>query len=131
MTADRDSHLITYRLEQADDALEQANLLYTHGHKNGAINRTYYAMFYAVQALIVKRGIDISKHGGVIAFFDRYIVKEQKVDKNFSKWLHWLFDLRQDADYGTTFSPTDDQTKEAIAFANKFISEIKNRFNEL
>lgn len=123
--------LIAYRLEQAHDALEQAQLLFGHGHSGGAVNRAYYAMFYAVQALIAKHGVTVSKHGGAIAFFDREIVKPKRVERNFSKWLHWLFDLRQDADYGTGHSPTRDQAAEGIEAAKRFVAEIERRVDEL
>lgn len=123
--------LVAYRLAQADDALEQAQLLYENRHASGAVNRAYYAMFYAVQALIVKHGINVSKHGGAIAFFDRHIIKERKLDKHFSKWLHWLFDLRQDADYGTAFYPSIEQTEEALDCAAKFVRKIKQRIEDL
>lgn len=123
--------LVSYRIEQADDALEQAKLLYANEHAGGAVNRAYYAMFYAVQALIAKHGVNVSKHGGAIAFFDRHIIKERKLDTHFSKWLHWLFDLRQDADYGTAFSPNADQTEEALVCATKFVHEIKQKITDL
>lgn len=123
--------LITYRLEQAQDALQQAYLLQENGHSSGSVNRAYYAMFYAVQALVAKHGATVSKHGGAIAFFDREIVKPERVGCNFSKWLHWLFDLRQDADYGTGNTPTEQQAKEGIEAAGRFVDEIRQRINEL
>ena len=83
------------------------------GHYRGAINRAYYAMFYAIQALMIKNKVKVSKHTGVIAFFDREFVKPGIIDKEFSKWLHRLFDLRQDADYGDMFEPTEDQCIQA------------------
>ena len=40
--------LIKYRLQRADETLEEARLLFKEGRYAGAINRLYYACFYAV-----------------------------------------------------------------------------------
>jgi len=121
-------HLCRYRLEQAEDALSEADLLLNAGHFRGAINRAYYAMFYAIQVLVVKNKVKVSKHSGVISYFDREFVKPGIIDKEFSKWLHRLFDLRQDADYGDMFEPSDDQCRQAVEQARQFVHRIRNYF---
>ena len=40
--------LIDYRMEEAHDALEEATILLHSQKAQGALNRVYYAMFYAV-----------------------------------------------------------------------------------
>ena len=47
--------LLRYRLEQADESLESAKLLYEHQKFRSAISRAYYAMFYAVLALLANQ----------------------------------------------------------------------------
>ncbi len=39
-------------LQQADETLEEARILVTENHPPGAINRSYYAAFYAACALL-------------------------------------------------------------------------------
>ncbi|MBM3335073.1 HEPN domain-containing protein [Candidatus Sumerlaeota bacterium] len=75
MSAQAERDLITYRLEQAHKAIEEATLLCAAGHLLGTVNRAYYAMFYAAQALLVPTGLKTSKHSGVIALFDREFVQ--------------------------------------------------------
>ena len=129
MSSDQKTHhLCRYRLEQAEDALSEADLLLNAGHFRGAINRAYYAMFYAIQVLVVKNKVKVSKHSGVISYFDREFVKPGIIDKEFSKWLHRLFDLRQDADYGDMFEPSDDQCRQAVEQARQFVHRIRNYF---
>ena len=67
--------LLMYRLEQAKEALESAELLYNHEKYRSAISRAYYAMFYAVLALLANQTSKTSKHSGVISKFDRDFVK--------------------------------------------------------
>ncbi|MBS3755514.1 MAG: HEPN domain-containing protein [Desulfobacterales bacterium] len=120
--------LCKYRLQQAEEALSEARLLQNAGHFRGAINRAYYAMFYAIQVLVVYHKAKVSKHSGVISYFDREFVKPGIIDKKFSKWLHRLFDLRQDADYGVFFEPSEDHCKQAIEQAGEFVNRIQSYF---
>ncbi len=53
--------LLRYRLEQADESLEAAELLYEHQKFRSAISRGYYAMFYAVLALLTIQSSTTSK----------------------------------------------------------------------
>jgi uncharacterized protein (UPF0332 family) len=122
------SELCRYRFKQADDALSEARLLHNAGHHRGAINRAYYAMFYAIQVLIIQNKVKISKHSGVISYFDREYVKSGIIDHKFSKWLHRLFDLRQDADYGDMFEPSEEQCLQAVEQAGEFVQRIRNYF---
>jgi uncharacterized protein (UPF0332 family) len=124
-------NLCTYRFDQAKEALCEARLLQEAGHYRGAINRAYYAMFYSLQVLVIVNKVKVSKHSRIISFFDREYVKSGVFDKRFSKWLHRLFDLRQDADYGNMFMPTEDQCREAVGQSMDFVQEIQNHFEKL
>ena len=62
--------LMAYRISQADESLEAAELLFNTGKYRSSVNRAYYAMFYAVLALLVCGDHSISKHAGVISLFE-------------------------------------------------------------
>lgn len=94
---DKGETLIRYRLEQADESLESAQLLLDNGKYRPSVSRSYYAMFYSVLALLVKEGLRISKHTGAISVFNREFVKKGIFDKELSSWLQEAFDLRQRA----------------------------------
>lgn len=47
--------LLHYRLDQAHESLHEATLLFDATAYRGAINRGYYAMFYALLALLATR----------------------------------------------------------------------------
>ena len=92
--------LIDYRLTEARESLEEAKVLLREKMSNrSVINRLYYAMFYAVLAILQDKQIGSSKHSGVIAVFDREFVKTRIFDKKLSKALHRAFELRQKGDY--------------------------------
>jgi len=123
--------LCKYRFEQADETISEARILQEAGHYRGALNRAYYAMFYALQVLAIKNKKRFSKHSGVISYFDREYVKTGIIDKKFSRWLHRLFDLRQDADYGDMFDPTEEICIQAIEQADEFVQQIRAYFESM
>ena len=122
--------LSRHRLQQAEESLAEMDMLKNAGYIRGAINRAYYAMFYAIQAMMVQKKAKVSKHSGTISFFDREFVKTGIIDKSFSKWLHRLFDLRQDADYGDMFEPTREQCEQAADQAKEFVTRIRSYLDE-
>jgi len=120
--------LVIYRLGQATEAIEEARLMNEARHFRAAVNRAYYAMFYAVQALLAEGGFNTSKHSGAIALFNREFVKTGVFDKRLSKWLTEIFDLRQDADYGDMSEVSGEQAMAALKQAEEFVASVAAHF---
>jgi uncharacterized protein (UPF0332 family) len=117
--------LVNYRLEQADESLEAARTLLDKKLIRPSLNRAYYAMFYAVLALLARRKQESSKHSGVIALFDRDFVKKGIFKKNLSRWLHDAFDLRQRSDYAAEYQASREEAEETLKNAESFVDEVK------
>ena len=122
--------LIDYRLEQADESLDSAQILLEHKKYRPSVSRSYYAMFYAVQALLTREKLITSKHSGAIAIFNREFVKKNIFNREFSRWLQEAFDLRQRADYREMFTVTSERAKAVLENARSFVEEIKKKLNE-
>jgi uncharacterized protein (UPF0332 family) len=89
--------LFSYRREQALSTLQEAEKMVNGGFTpRTIINRSYYAMFYMVLALFLKKGIGIStsKHTGIIGTFDKQFILTDTLDRTYSKMLHKMFDKR-------------------------------------
>jgi uncharacterized protein (UPF0332 family) len=117
--------LVAYRLEQADESLEAARTLLDKRLIRPSLNRAYYAMFYAVLALLAREKQETSKHSGAIALFDRDFVKQGIFKKDFSRWLHDAFDLRQRSDYAAEYHVSRDDTEKTLKNAESFVDEVK------
>lgn len=113
-------------LEQADESIEAASLLFQQGILRCSVNNAYYAVFYAVMALLAIKKKETSKHGGAIGLFDREFVKTDIFSKDFSQWLHQSFDLRQRCDCEAQFRVFLDDTKTSLVSAKKFEAEVKS-----
>ena len=125
MSTDQTHALVRYRLEQADETLTAARLLAEAGLFRQSAGRSYYAMFYAVLALLASRGLGTSKHSGALSLFDKLFVKEGPFSHDRSRSLHELFDLRQRADYREMFDLSAERAESAIGSAKEFIAEAR------
>ena len=56
---------IQANFERAAKAVEAAEKLLSEGYYDFAASRAYYAVFYAATALLLKEGVEFSKHNGV------------------------------------------------------------------
>jgi len=97
--------LVHYRLQEAQEALEEAEILQARHKYRGSTNRVYYAMFYAVLALLATRGLSAVKHSGVISLFHREFVKPGIIPLEIAKYINIAFDLRNKSDYRDFISP--------------------------
>jgi len=126
MTSENIRALVQYRLEQADESLQAASLLLEKNLFRQAVNRSYYAMYYAVLALLATEKKETSKHSGVISLFDKEFVKKGIFPKELSRWLHGAFDLRQRSNYGADQAVSDSDAQRMLDNARIFVSRIYN-----
>jgi len=117
--------LVLYRLEQAVETLREANLLLEERAWRGAQNRAYYAMFYAVLALLATRQLGSSKHSGVLALFDREFVKPGLFPAALSRSLRLAFNRRQSWDYGEIGNLDPGEVSQMVAEAKLFVRAIE------
>lgn len=125
MTGNRKA-LIEYRLTQARDSIREADVLQHSGMSlRSVMNRLYYAMFYAVLALLQEKEMGTSKHSGAIALFDREYVKTGSFPKEMSKILHRAFALRQKGDYMEETEVTIKDIEEIRPRAEEFVAGVE------
>ena len=77
--------LVRYRIERADETIDEAKLLASDGHFNAAMSRLYYACFYAASALLVAHGISTSSHAGVKTMLSLHFVSKDLLAKEHGK----------------------------------------------
>jgi len=118
------------KLEQADEAMDSAQLLLERGNYRTVVNRAYYAMFYAVLALLVPTKQQTSKHAWVMTLFDRDFVRLGVFGKDFSRWLHEAFNLRQRSDYQELVTVSPEQARALLDHARTFVAGIKEQLQQ-
>lgn len=107
--------LVEYRLRQARETLVVAGGLLADEHCRDAINRAYYAMFYAALGLLASRQLGTSKHAGVLSLLGRHFVKTGEFAPGKAAFLRQAFDLRQKCDYREFVDPDASEAAEIVA----------------
>lgn len=121
--------LSKYRLETAYSDLDTAKALYELKQYRAAINRSYYAIFHSLRAVLALDNFDSSKHSGIISYFNLHYVKEGHFDKGISKLISSAFNMREKADYEDFFIAYAEDAELQIEKAEEILSSVK-RFLE-
>ncbi len=103
MKQDERQEYVRYRLESAHTTYDAARVLAENGFWNSAVNRLYYSLYYAVNALLVLNSIQTKSHSSAKSKFSEYFVKTGKFDKKYGRLLSELYDWRQRGDYENIF----------------------------
>ena len=117
--------LVRYRMEQAHDAIRASKALIDQGLPRDSVNRSYYAMFYGVLALLATKGLGTSKHSGAISLFDREFVKTGLLSKDLSAWIHDAFEERIEADYADMAQVTRDDAMSLLQEGTDFVEAVR------
>lgn len=117
---------IVANLERAQTNLQVARELLDRGYYDVSASRSYYAVFYAASARLLRKGFDTSKHSGVIALIHQHFVKNGLLSKEQGKNLNWLFELRSVGDYGVSLHVSLDDARGAIHVADEFLAVVKS-----
>ena len=93
------SQLVRYWWSKALNSLSSARREFDANELSFAMNRIYYAAFYAVSAALLERGTSFKKHSGVRSAFHREFIKTGLLNTEWSKFYDQLFEDRQEGDY--------------------------------
>jgi len=116
--------LVRYRLQRAQETLDEAALLHEKGHLNAAVNRLYYACFYAVSALLLAEGKSSSKHSGIRALFNKEWVKTGRISSEYGRFYRRLHDSRQKGDYDDFVQFEDADVAPWLQEAREFVAAV-------
>jgi uncharacterized protein (UPF0332 family) len=118
--------LINYRMERAKESLKAAELMLENGLLIPAMNRIYYSMFYAVQALLILDEKAFGKHGQVKGYFNKEYIKDGLFPKEFGKLYNTVFEYRQKFDYVDLSMPEEELIADYIHKAENFVNHISS-----
>ena len=66
--------LCIYRMRSAIETLGASALCLESQHYKDSINRSYYAAFYAVKAVLALEEVDFKRHKDAVAYFNKTYV---------------------------------------------------------
>ena len=125
MTIEERIEYVNYRIESAHRTFKAAKVLAENGFWNSTVNRLYYSVFYAVNALLVMNEIKTKTHSSSKSQFSLHFIKTGKFDKRFGNLLSELFDWRQKGDYDNIFEYDSDSVLPLFDLVEEMIEEIE------
>lgn len=116
--------LSQYRLSKAAECYIAAKCLLDDGLYTDSANRSYYAIFHAVRALLALDGVDFKKHSGVISYFQQHYIKTGIFDRELSDIVRDAFSIRQNSDYEDLFVISRADVNQQLENARKFLDIV-------
>jgi hypothetical protein len=95
-----------------------------------SLNRSYYGVFHAMRAANILEGYDSSKHSGVIAFFNKTFLKENRIDRSLSQIIKESSYLREKSDYDDFFIASKEEAENQLRNAKKFVEVVSDYMNK-
>jgi len=109
-------------LDKARENIQATELLIGQGFFDIAASRSYYAMFYIAEALLLRRGQHFSSHSAVIAAYGKEYAKTGDLDPGFHQNLIKSQELRQTGDYGYLEPVSADSVSQVLIWARDFLA---------
>ncbi len=115
---------VSLYMQHADDALKVARLDLDNDFYSAAINRAYYAIFYAANALLATRKLARSKHSGVLAAFRQHFIKPGLLPVELSEIYGQVMEDRHEGDYEILSALDKEDAVTDIGQAQHFLEEV-------
>jgi len=121
---------ISSLIERAKRYLKSAEILLEERDYESSVSRTYYAMFYSAQAMLLTKNQSFSSHKGVISAFGEHFIKLGIFPKEMGRELNKAFEKRQIGDYEYTFVIAKMEAEEILESGRKLVETIAQHLKE-
>lgn len=122
---------VTKYLTRARQAVAAGQLALDHEDYITAINRAYYAIFYAANAMLSTKSLERSKHSAVIATFRQHFVKTGIIEADYSDIYGAVMEDRAEGDYDIEFAPGVELAERDLERAQRFLARIEQALGEI
>lgn len=126
MNQQQRKRLVEYRISKARETLADIEILVQNKMWNLAVNRLYYACFYAVTALLANADVFTKTHTGARQMLWLHFVKDGKISNASSIFYSEIFSKRQTGDYEDFIDFEEDDVIVLINPARELINEIES-----
>lgn len=123
--------VVSYRIEKAQNAIEEAEKVSAIGLWNIVANRLYYALFYASTAILIKKGLTAHTHAGAIAMISLHLVQQGLLSTEDIRLIRKLFSLRQEGDYEDFVEVTEEEIQQYLPMVKILLDKMIGICNTL
>ena len=125
MLDNRRVDLCNYRMAAAEETLQVAKECFEGKHYKDAINRSYYAAFYAVKSVLAMEEKDFKRHKDVMAYFNQKYVASGIFPKDLGRKLARLQQKREKSDYDDFYIASREEAEEQISYTQEVVAKVK------
>jgi uncharacterized protein (UPF0332 family) len=113
-------------LERAHRYLKSSRMLIFDGDYESAVSRSYYAMFFCAEALLLAKGLSFSSHKAVISGFGEQFIKTGIFPADMGRNLSRAFEQRQLSDYEYRFVIPREAAQLSLETAESFVVSVQD-----
>lgn len=121
--------IVALELKKARETFEEISILTAANRWSGAANRLYYAVFHAVNALLIHNGYHVNTHNGSHALFNLHYIKSGILPLEYGRLYNQLQTMREESDYNCIFEVEPEVLQERIEPARQLIEKISEIVN--
>lgn len=123
--AEAKATMVAHWMQKAEEAIAAAHREWGAGDFGLAVNRVYYACFYAARAVLLAEGHRFVKHTGVRSGLHKHLVKTGRVRAELAESYDRAFNDRMEIDYQIVAAPRADDVQRSIGEAEAFVADMK------
>lgn len=121
--------LIDYRIGRAKKTLVEVDVLLANGLYSTAVNRLYYAVYYAAISLLFKYGFSATTHSGVRSMLGLHFIRTGKLSNEIGSYFMILFERRHRNDYDDFVECSREEVEGLRPMALAFIEAVEKMLN--
>jgi uncharacterized protein (UPF0332 family) len=118
--------ILKIKIGRANKTLSEADKMMEFNFNRAALNRFYYACFYAATALLYKKDIFTKTHSGVKQMLGLHYVSVDIMPKSMGTFYGNIFISRLGSDYDDLADPDPGLVKEYAILAKEFVTTAQN-----
>lgn len=122
--------LCLYRIQTAKDNLKSAKILLEAGEYKSANNRSYYAIFHAINAVHGLNGNAYKRHKDAIGNFNKNYVKSEIFSRDIGRRIGEAEEIRHASDYDDFYIASKEESERQVMVAGEFIKLVEKYCEE-
>lgn len=123
-------NLAKYKIDRAVEEVDNANLLFENNRLKAANNRAYYAIYYALTAVLCLEPIAFKKHKDTIAYFNKNYVHTEIFPRDIGREVAKAEKVRHASDYDEFYIASREEAQRQIDTAQKLIKLVREYVNK-
>ena len=127
---DRKRNLSIYRFQESRDSLKVAKHCLEEQLFKDSINRSYYAAFYLIKAVLALGAVDFKRHKDVVAYFNKEYVARGVFQRELGRRIGILKQLREKSDYDDFYIASKEQAETQLETAEILMDVVKQYLSD-